>query len=146
MNATSVLQRVESIPFNETLIDSVVLSWNDLMPEPGSGLIHIEYHVALDGSVEYLKVWASTIRGEWNLVCEHWMLAGGVHQSGLRFAGEYKSDGLGQTLASIMRHQEVFLHGTAPGCDRMLQVSPPTEQDAVAAARTMTVFLDRLAI
>ena len=74
--------------------DAVVLTWNDLMPEPSYGLIHIEYHVESLGSVEFLKVWASTIRGEWDLICEHWMRAGSSQESGLRFVGGYKSTGL----------------------------------------------------
>lgn len=62
------------------------------MPEPASGLIHIEYHVDALGSVEFMKVWASTVRGHWDLVCEHWMHARASYGSGLRFAN--KSEGL----------------------------------------------------
>ena len=39
------MQTVDSIPFDEALADVVVLSWNDLMPEPSSGLIHIEFRM-----------------------------------------------------------------------------------------------------
>ena len=80
MSASPSLQTGDSIPFDEALADVVVLSWNDLMPEPSSGLIHIEYHVDSLGAVEFVKVWASTIRGEWNLVCGHWTQAGGSHE------------------------------------------------------------------
>ncbi len=145
MAAAPVLQTVESIPFDEVLADTVVLSWNDLMAEPSSGLIHIEYHVESLGSVEFLKVWASTIRGEWNLICEYWMRAGGSHESGLRFFGGYKSTELEQALQSILQHRELFLVGTAPGDDHMIQVFPPTDAERVAAGKRMSILHKRLA-
>jgi hypothetical protein len=145
MVAAPVLQAVESIPFDEALADSVVLSWNDLMPEPSSGLIHIEYHVEPLGSVEFVKVWASTIRGEWNLICEHWSRAGGSHESGLRLLGGYKSAGLERMLQSVLQHREIFLVGTAPGSDRMIQVFPPTDPERVADGKRMNVLHSQLA-
>jgi hypothetical protein len=145
MVAAPVPQMVESIPFDEALAAVVVLSWNDLMPEPSSGLIHIEYHVDPIGSVEFVKVWASTIRGEWNLICEYWMRASGSHESGLRLGAGYKSVGLERMLESVLQNRDMFLVGTAPGSDRMIQVFPPTDPERVSATKRMSVLHNRLA-
>lgn len=86
MIATPVLPALESIPVDAVLADAVVLNWGDLMPEPTTVLIHIEYHVEALGSIEFLKVWASTVRGHWNLICEYWMRSDATHRSGLHFS------------------------------------------------------------
>ena len=82
MTATPYLPAIDSIHIDAVLSDAIVLNWSDLMPELTSGLIHIEYHVEPLGSVEYMKVWASTIRGSWSLICEHWMRWDDSHQVG----------------------------------------------------------------
>jgi len=145
MTAAPYLPAIESIQVDAILSDALVLNWSDLMPEPTSGLIHIEYHVEPLGSVEHLKVWASTIRGYWNLICEHWMRWDASHQSGLHFRNGYASDTLARMLDTIMQHQEMFLVGTAPGKDRMIQVYPPTAADRASASRMMEVFRERVA-
>jgi hypothetical protein len=144
MMATSTLPAVASLELNAMLADALVLNWSDLMPETTSGLIHIEYHVEPNGSVESMKVWASTTRGYWDLVCQHWMHARGSCGSGLRFANGYKCEGLQRMLESIMEHPEIFLVGTRPGADRMIQVFPPTEKDAISARGMMEAFRERL--
>ena len=145
MTATSCLPVVDSISLDAMLADALALNWSDLMPEPASGLIHVEYHVDSLGSVEFVKVWASTVRGHWNLICEHWMRSGASHQSGLRFSNRYESDGLNRMLGTIMQHQETFLLDTFPGNDRMIQVYPPTDADKTAASEVMQLFRDRWA-
>ena len=135
MVAVPVPQMVESIPFDEALSGVVVLSWDDLMPEPGSGLIHIEYHVEPPGSIEFVKVWASTIRGEWNLICEYGMRPGGSRENGLRLVGKYKSAGLERMLQSVLQNRGTFLSGTVSLGDNMIQVSPPTDSERVAAGK-----------
>ena len=135
---------MDTVRVDAMLADAVVLNWNDLMPEPASGLIHIEYHVGPLGSVEYIKVWASTERGYWQLVCQHWMRWDTTHNGGFRFNNHYKSDRLSKMLETIMQHQEIFLVDTATGKDRMIQVFPPTEADKLTANSTMEVFRERL--
>jgi len=107
MITTSNFPAVDTVHLDAVLSSALALSWDDLMPEgPPSGLIHIEYHVESLGSVEFVKVWASTNRGHWDLVCEDWMRSGASNQSGLKFANGYKSDRLRGMLESIMQHQE----------------------------------------
>jgi hypothetical protein len=144
MGTLPVPQMVDSIRFDEALSDAVVLSWNDLMPEPGSGLIHIEYHVEPPGSIEFVKVWASTIRGEWNLICEYWMRPRGSRESGLHLFGKYKSAGLERMLRSVLQNRGTFLPGAVSLGDHMIQVSPPTDPERVAAGKR-NVLHSRLA-
>jgi hypothetical protein len=50
----------------ERILESaIVVSWEDLMHGAQTGLIHIEYNFAPDGTLEYLKVWSSITRGHW---------------------------------------------------------------------------------
>jgi hypothetical protein len=145
MTAAPYLPATDSIQVDTILSDALVLNWGDLMPELTSGLIHIEYHVEPLGSVEYMKVWASTIRGYWSLICEHWMRWDASHQSGLHFRNGYASDTLARMLDPIMQHQEIFRVGATPGKDRMIQVHPPTDADRTAASKVMEVFRERVA-
>src|ERR1700684_3066902 len=108
MIVTPRLPTMETVRVDAMLTDAVVLSWDDLMPEASSGLIHIEYHVEPLGSVEYMKVWASTVRGYWKLVCEHWMRGDTTHMGSLHFDNGYKSDQLAKMLEMIMQYQEIF--------------------------------------
>lgn len=73
MISTATLPAVASLQLDAMLADALVLYWSDLMPELTSGLIHVEYRVELHGSVEFMKVWASTTRGHWDLVCEYFL-------------------------------------------------------------------------
>jgi len=145
MIATSTLPAVAPLPLDTVLADALVLSWSDLMPELTSGLIHVEYHVEPRGSVEFIKVWASTTRGHWDLVCEHFGRSGASGRSGFRFAKPYKSEGLERMLNSVMEHQKILLPGTSTGADHMIQVPPPTEKDTAAATGIMEGFRDLVA-
>lgn len=145
MIATLNTPSVDTIHFDAVLAGALVLCWDDLILNTHPGSIHAEYHVEPFGSVEFIKVWTSITRGYWDLVCEHWMHSGALVRSGIRFANGYKSEGLRGMLESVMQHREVLLVGAAPGADRMIQVSQPTENEKVAAGAMMEVFRDQLA-
>jgi len=146
MVASSALPAAATFQLDTVLADAVVLNWSDLMPGLTSGPIHIEYHVGSRGAVEFVKVWAAPTRGQWDLVCEHFLLGSTASRSGLRFANGYKSEGLERMLGSIMQQQEeMFLVRTSPAADRMIQVPPPTAEDTLAASGRMEAFSDRLA-
>ena len=144
MIATLTVPSVGALQLDATLADMLAFYWSDLMPELTAGLVHVEYHVEPHGSVGFIKVWASTTRGYWDLVCDYFMCSGATAKRGFRFANGYKSKGLERMLRSIMQHQEIFLMDTPPGADRMIQVFPPTEKDAIAASGTMEGFRNRL--
>jgi hypothetical protein len=133
-----------SLQFDDTLFNALVFNWNDLMPEAAAGQIQVEYQVGPAGGVEFVKVWGATIRGHWDLLCEHFMRSGTSNQSGLRFANGRNSDIFRGMLDSLMHHQELFLVEAAAGSDRMIQVSPPTDKERVSARKIMDALRDRL--
>jgi hypothetical protein len=57
MNPNGNLERI--------LESAVVIYWDDLMRDTHTGLIHIEYGFAADGTLDNLKVWSSLTRGHW---------------------------------------------------------------------------------
>lgn len=117
------------------------MSWADLMPGNGSGLIHIDYAFCPGGSIDYIMLWASTTRGHWHLVCEYSMSNSSSRARGIRFEDGYKSDDFAQSLELIMRHQSAFSPPPNRGRNGLLQIQHPTEQQvetasaALAAAR-----------
>lgn len=144
MVATLNLPAVVPLPWKGTLSNTLVFNWNDLMPQSAAGQIQIEYHVEPAGNVEFLKVWGATIRGHWDLICSCWARSGSSTQSELQFANGHKSDTIRGTLDSIMQHQNLFRVGTVPNTNCMIQVSPPTEKERIAALEMMDVLHERL--
>jgi hypothetical protein len=125
------------IQMDRILTSAVVLSWEDLLHVSQRGLIHIEY--APGKSLEYLKIWQLTGKGEWSLVCEYWMPNGttAATRDGMTFSNDYSSAGLAGMLEVIMQHQDSFTASLIlPGAG-LIQVSLPTNQESVAAAECM---------
>lgn len=52
---------------NQILESTIVLNWKELTKN-AEALIHVEYHIGVERSIDYLRVWASTARRYWNLV------------------------------------------------------------------------------
>jgi hypothetical protein len=126
-------QTMARVRLERILKYAVVLSWDELMTEPASGLIHVEYQSGDDGSLDFLKVWASTSWGEWKLVCEFWVRPLWSHTTGLRFSNKYHSAELARTLELAIGKDAAFageanLHG-------MVQVPPPTTIERNEAER-----------
>jgi hypothetical protein len=133
MTTTPQLQGVQTIQLDRTLECAVVLSWDELMPSATSGLIHIEYRTGSDGLIDYLKIWSSTIRGYWQLVCECWMRPLWSHVIGMSFGKDYYSVDLAHMLELVMQHENDF--SQIPDRDGLIQVSPPTPEERLAAER-----------
>jgi hypothetical protein len=96
------LNVIQTARLDSALKRAVIESWHELMPDSPSGLIHIEYQTGDDGSLEFLKIWASTTWGYWNLVCEMWMRALWSNALGLRFANDYHSATFAKALDLAM--------------------------------------------
>jgi len=47
---------------NQILESTIVLNWKELTKN-AEALIHVEYHIGVEGSIDYLRVWSSTARG-----------------------------------------------------------------------------------
>lgn len=121
---------------------AVALNWKSLAADTAA--MQVEYRTSRQQSVEYLKLWSSSARGCWNLVCEYWMLSTPAHESGATFSGGNHSADLAWMLDAIMQHQGEFVAESTVFVDGLVQISPPTEADIVAARRDMTEALDRI--
>lgn len=129
----------------ERILESaIVVAWPDLMHDTRTGLIHIEYNFAPDGTLEYLKVWSSITRGQWFLVCDYWMSASKFHNAGIHFENGYQSETLGHILEVIMQHQDSFALVANLGRQGLLQVPTPTQEESTAAAASMNEVFDGL--
>jgi|SRR5581483_5465334 len=120
------------------LESAVIVSWPDLMKDAKSGLVNLEYALALDKSVNYLKVWSSPVRGHWRLACEYQMQPSGFHDQSVHFEDGFRSDGLSQTLVFIMQHQEFFSPSPNIGRANLLQIQIPTEAETTAAGKLLS--------
>jgi hypothetical protein len=120
-------QLMQSIRLDRALEYVVAQSWDELMPDSTSGLIHIEYHTGSTGAVDFLEIWASTVRGYWKRVCELWMQPLWSHATGLRFDNDYHSEGFAHNLKLVMGQEGTF--SKLPDRSGLLQVHPPTQEE-----------------
>lgn len=115
-----------STRIDQLVANAVTQSWDDLMPDSKSGLIHIEYQTGSDCRLDFVFIWASTIRGYWNLVCELWMRPLFSHSAGLRFSNDYHSSYLTSRLKFAMQHEDELKK--LPDRHGLIQVFPPQEE------------------
>ena len=126
------------IQLDRILENAVALNWKDLVQAAG-GLLQIEYHIGGGRSVDSLKMWGSTTRGYWSLICDYSINPG--WSNGPRFSNGFHSRDLGRLLESIMMNQEMFQHGSEPNSNVVIQVGPPTpEETAIASLQLTAIF------
>src|SRR5271167_2322539 len=89
-------QTLEPMPLDQILESAVALNWKDLIRGAKAGLIHIEYHIGVERSIDYLRVWSSTVRGYWSLVCQ--CSVNPDFSSTLKFSNGYQAHELGTSL------------------------------------------------
>jgi hypothetical protein len=134
------------IQMDRILTSAVVLSWKDLLHVSQRGLMHIEY--VPGKSLQYLKLWDLTGKGEWSLVCEYSMPSGPVSspRDGISFSNDYHSAALAEMLETIMQHQDSFAAClVSPGAG-LIQVTLPTNQESLAASACMTLAYESLGL
>jgi hypothetical protein len=124
---------IQTIPLDRALEYTVIQSWDDLMPDQASGLIHLEYQTGENGSTDFFKVWASISRGSWKLICEFWIRPLWSHATGLRFENGYHSEELAHNLEHVMRQEETF--PKLPEQVGLIQIHPPTQEERKEADR-----------
>lgn len=134
----------EKQSLERVLESAAVVSWADLMGSAQTGLIHIEYGFAADGTLDYVKFWSSITRGHWLLACEYWMSSSTLHRAGVHFGNGYGSEGLAHILTSVMQNQTTFSLPADLGRQRLLQIPTPTQEESVVAAALVSAALDRL--
>ena len=118
------------------LVSAVVLSWKDLVDPSQRGPLHIEY--VPGNHFSRLKITQLTGRGEWILVCEYVSSElTRVPDHKLAFSNGYHSAGLAEMLEVIMQHQDCFVASRVRPWAASIQVTPPTEQETLAAGACM---------
>jgi hypothetical protein len=122
--ANSQVTRTERL--DRTLQAAVVQSWEELMPGSPSGQIHVEYQTGSNGALEFLRIWSSSVRGHWDLICEMWLQALWSNAVGLRFANNYRSAAL--TTALGVATQDAGPGSTLPDHQGFIQVQRPTAE------------------
>ncbi len=129
--------RTISVQIDRILESAVVLSWKDLLQPSQRGLIQIEYTPGT--RLPFLKIWQLAGSGEWSLVAEYWMSRGatGTPADGMTFSNGYHSAGLAAMLEVIMQHQDHFVASLVRPWAGLIQVTPPTEQEHLAAGACM---------
>jgi hypothetical protein len=123
----------------QSLENAVVLSWNELMPAAISGIIHVEYHLGAEHSLEYLKVWASSERGHWSLICEFWKCSLWSHIPGISFGKGYGPGAFSLRLEAVMNHADYL--DKAPQQDGSILIYPPTAVESQAAETSMEALV-----
>ena len=134
----------ESQSLERILESAIVVSWADFMRGTQTGLIHIEYSFATNGTLDGLQVWSSIARGHWLLACEYWMSASKSHCTGVHFEKGYQSENLAHILDSVMQHQTEFALPANLGRQGLLQIPTPTEEERVEAAVSVNEALYRV--
>jgi hypothetical protein len=118
----------EGQSLDQVLESAVVENWAELMRGGATGLVHIEYAFGAGGTLDFLQVWSSTIRGHWLLACEYWMSSSKFHGSGVRFNNGFQSAGLARILDLVMQHQNSFVLPPNRGRQGLLQIETPARE------------------
>jgi hypothetical protein len=134
MTATAL--KATPIELDRILECAVILNWHDLMQD-APGQVHIECTHAADRTVEFVKVWSSTLRGQWSLVCEYWMQPHVTLAAGITYRNGYSSQSLSWMLEMIMQHQGAFHSSYAPLAMDLIQVEAPSAAEIGAARLCM---------
>lgn len=138
-----------TIEIGDLLESAVMLSWNELLKCSARGLVHVEYGMAPESSLQYVKIWLATSRGAWNLVCEYWIASGfkSAPPIGLTFSDGFQSSLLAEILDATMRAREGFI-GTFSGDNRvsLIVVHSPTKDQLQKAQEYMGEAFKRLGL
>jgi hypothetical protein len=117
------------------LESAVIVAWEDLIHAGTPGLVHIKYRYAADHSLASLQVWASEVRGCWNLVCECPNLQAGIRNSEVTFSNGYRSDALTQLLKFVVEHKGEFYRIPDLNRDSLAQIQVPTNEEKIRACK-----------
>ena len=134
----------QSTTIDRILECAVALNWNALAKTNEAIALQVEYRIGSGGSLDYLKLWASTIGGAWKLVCEYWMQSSSEHESGTTFNGGKLPGDFTWMLDAIMQHRQAFLPGSRDFVNGLVQINRPTDADLASAQADMNDALDRV--
>lgn len=133
----------------DLLENAVMLSWNELLKRWPRGLIHVEYGIAPEPSLQYVKIWLATSRGTWSLICEYWIASGyrSAPPVGLTFSNGFHSSILAEILDATMQARKGFI-GSFSGDNRvsLIVIHSPTKDQLQKAQEYMSEAYDRLGL
>ena len=129
-----------TVPIDHILTSAVILNWEALAGSSSTRKVRVEYHIGIDGSVEYLTIWGSA-REYWSLICNYSVNPG--WSDGPSFSNGFHSRTLGRLLQSIMMNQNLFCHGRKPNTNGMLEIGAPSLQDTDNARVRVTETFQR---
>ncbi|SRR5579883_2012861 len=124
-----------TIPNLQRMLESIVISnWKDVMPEMQKGMVDVEYRLAPDHSLEYLRLWASSRWGFSDLICQYSMFWHWSSSKEVTFGPGYGSKPLAKVLDYVIRNASTFrdTSGTANG---LVHIYPSTEGERQSADR-----------
>lgn len=132
MTAMPYLPVVSKPSFDFALESAVSLSWNELMPASPNGIINVEYHSNPGHLLEYLKVWKSSERGYWSLICEYWKTSPWSHAPGISFGKGYGPGEFSRRLEDVMTRENDFDKSSQQ--DSLIQINSDTVSERNTAA------------
>ncbi|HEY1732026.1 MAG TPA: hypothetical protein VGG15_09760 [Terriglobales bacterium] len=139
---TELVAKTSNTALEHILGSAVILNWQALACQYNSATVKVEYHIGVDGSVDYLKLWACG-REYWSLICDYSPHAG--WSDGPRFSNGFHSRPLGRLLQSIIMNQNMFRHNCSPNSSATLEVGTPTPEDTDCATQRVNEAFQRSA-
>jgi len=130
---TYVPKSSEPMPLEQILESAVLINWSNLVRGAFPGLIHVEYHTGEERFIDDVRIWSSTSRGYWSLVC-HCSIDPDL-SCNLNFRSGYEDGNFANLLSAIMKHQREFPQQQAANTNYLVQVGPPSV-GVLASAKT----------
>jgi hypothetical protein len=120
-------------PNLQRMLASVVVShWADVMPDLEKGMVDVEYRLARDRSIEYLRLWASSRWGFSDLICQYSRFWHWSNTMEVSFGSGYQSKPLAEALDYVVRNASNF-SDTSETANGLVQVYPSTEAQKESA-------------
>lgn len=137
---TELAARTSSTALEHILGSAVILNWQALACQYNSATVRVDYHIGVDGSVDYLKLWARG-REYWSLICDYSPNTG--WSDGPRFSNGFHSRPLGRLLQSIIMNQDLFCHDRSPNSSNTIEIATPTAEDTDCATQRVNEAFPR---
>ena len=143
MNNLVTMPARARLRLDQVLECAVVLNWDDVAGTDPGTLVHVEYERSSERPLTFVKVWSSTERGIWTLVCEYRRDTRRELEPGLFSGKSLPSEGLATMLGAVIRNQSSCLSppGTFRNGSGLVQVSLPSPEARAACADMMRDFL-----
>jgi hypothetical protein len=116
--------------------------WKDVMPDMDKGMVDVEYRLAPDHSIEYLRLWASSRWGFSDLICRYSMFWHWSSTEEVSFGPGYHSKPLADVLDYVVRNASNF-NDTSETLNGLVQVYPATEEQRQSADKFIASTLKR---